>query len=142
MKNQASKSFAVFLLLALVWAVPLAYAQTPSRLKAHIPFNFLVGSRPLPAGDYFVKPMTQEAILVQSVDNRSSAVVLTTAVQAKTTPEVGKLVFNQYGDQYFLSQIWTSEASTGRELFKSRMEREIASKISNPEKKTLIAEKK
>jgi hypothetical protein len=141
MKNQASKSFAVFLLLALVWAVPLAYAQTPCRLRANIPFNFVVGSRALPAGEYFVKPMSHEVILVQSEDNRSSAVVLTTAVQAKTTPEKAKLVFNQYGDQYFLSQIWTSEASIGRELFKSHMEREIASKTSNPERKTLIAEK-
>jgi len=141
MKSHACKSFAVFLLLTLVWAVPLANAQTASRLRAKIPFNFVVGSQHLPAGDYSVKPMSQVAVLVQSKDSRSSAVVLTTVVQAKKTQEIGKLVFNQYGNQYFLSQIWTPAADTGRELLKSRIEREIANKISSPEKKTLIAEK-
>jgi hypothetical protein len=141
MKSQAYKSFAAFLLLALVWAVPLAYAQTPSRLRANIPFNFVVGSQPLPAGDYSVKQVSQVAIVFQSEDSRSSAIVLTTAVQAKKIQEVGKLVFNRYGDQYFLSQIWTPSESTGREVTKSRVEREIANKMSNPEKKTLIAEK-
>jgi len=142
MKNQACKSFKVFLLLALVWAVPLAYAQSSGNLKASIPFNFIVGSKSLPAGQYSLKPVSQVAVLVQSEDSHSSAVVLTTAVEASKLQDVGKLVFNRYGDQYFLSQIWTPAASTGRQLHKSRMEREIANNISNPEKKTLIAQKK
>ena len=142
MKSQTYRSFSVFLLLTLVWAVPLTYAQTPSRLRASIPFNFVVGSQALPAGEYSLKPISQVAVLVQSEDSRSSAIVLTMAVQANKTQEIGKLVFNRYGDQYFLSQIWTPAASTGREMLKSRMEREIAKNMSNPEKKTLIADKR
>jgi hypothetical protein len=141
MKNKACKSIAVFLLPALVWAVPLVYAQSSGNLKASIPFNFVVGGKPLPAGEYSVKPVSQVAVVVQNKDNLSSAIVLTTTVEASKIQEVGKLVFNRYGDQYFLSQIWTPAASTGRQLSKSRMEREIANKLSNPEKKTLIAQK-
>ena len=34
--------------------------------------------------------------------------------------------FNRYGDQYFLSKIWPPSSDSGRELTKSRLEREVA----------------
>jgi hypothetical protein len=111
-------------------------------MTANIPFNFTVGSQPLPAGQYSVKPLSQAAVLVQSEDSRSAAIVLTMAAQANKTQEVGKLVFNRYGDQYFLSQIWTPASNTGRVLPKSRLEREIAKNVPNPEKTILTAEKR
>ena len=55
-------------------------------------------------------------MLVQSKDAASSAIVLTTATQAGKISDVGKLVFNRYGDQYFLSKIWVPSSDTGREL--------------------------
>jgi hypothetical protein len=142
MKNQASRSFAVLTLLTLVWAVPLVYAQSSSRMTANIPFNFTVGSQPLPAGQYSVKPLSQAAVLVQGEDSRSAAIVLTMAAQSSKTQQVGKLVFNRYGDQYFLAQIWTPATNTGRVLPKSRLEREIAKNVPNPEKTILTAEKR
>ena len=40
-----------------------------------------------------------------------------------TGPQEPKLVFHRYGDQYFLSQIWTT--STRRDFSMSRKEREL-----------------
>jgi len=37
-------------------------------------------------------------------------------VHAGKTSDVGQLVFNRYGDQYFLSKIWPPSPDTGREL--------------------------
>ena len=117
-------------LLALAM-VPATQAQS-FMLKASIPFDFLVGETRLPAGDYHVKSTTQGAMLIQSPNARSSATVLTQPTFAAKISDVGKLVFNQYGDQYFLSKIWVPSSDTGRELPKSRLEREVARNISKP----------
>jgi len=117
-------------LLALAM-VPATQAQS-FMLRANIPFDFLVGETRLPAGDYHVKSTNQGTMLIQSTNARSSATALTSAASAGKISDVGKLVFNQYGDQYFLSKIWVPSSDTGRELPKSRLEREVARNMSKP----------
>ena len=107
-----------------VLMVPATQAQ--SIFKAEIPFDFAVGDKWLPAGEYQVKPVSERVTLIQSQDARSSALAMTMPVNAGKTSDVTKLVFNRYGDQYFLSKIWTRSSDTGRELTKCRLEREVA----------------
>jgi hypothetical protein len=73
-----------------------------------------------------VKQLQPGVIQVQDKVTRSSAIVMTTGVQTGKTSDVGKLVFNRYGDNYFLSRIWEPSSITGRQLPKSRLEREVA----------------
>ena len=83
--------------------VPATHAQS-IMLKADIPFDFTVGDKQLHSGEYHVKQMNQGlTLIIESKDARSSAMVLTTPTQARKISDVGKLVFNRYGDQYFLS---------------------------------------
>jgi hypothetical protein len=110
--------------------VPATQAQS-IMLKADIPFDFVVGDKQLPAGEYQVKSLHQAATQIQSTDTRSTAIVLTTGMQAAKISNTGKLVFNRYGDQYFLSKIWAPWSDAGRELPKSRLEREVAQSLSN-----------
>ena len=105
--------------------VPATHAQS-IMLKANIPFNFVVGDQQLPSGEYQVKQLQSGVVQVQGRATRSSATVLTMSTQAAQIPNVGKLVFNRYGDQYFLSKIWAPSSGTGHELRKSRLEREVA----------------
>ena len=105
--------------------VPATQAQS-IMLKADIPFNFVVGDTQLPSGEYHVKQLRPGVIQVQGKVTRSSAIVMTTGVQTGKTSDVGKLVFNRYGDNYFLSAIWEPSSITGRQLRKSRLEREVA----------------
>ena len=49
-----------------------------------------------------------------------------------------KLVFNQYGNHFFLSQVWPAGA-TGRGLRKSRQEVEMAKATSRPEVLSVIS---
>ena len=120
--------------------VPATQAQS-IMLKADIPFNFVVGDKQLPPGEYHVKQTHPSLTLIQSHDARSLAMVLTTATQARKISDVGKLVFNRYGDQYFLSKIWTPSSDTGREVRKSRLEREVAQRLSEGAP-TVVAAKK
>jgi len=107
--------------------VPATQAQS-IMLKTDIPFDFVVGDKQLHSGEYHVKQTHPGVMLIQSKDARSSAMVLTTAAQAGKISDVNKLVFNRYGDQYFLSKIWASDS--GRQLPKSRLEREVAQRLS------------
>ena len=107
-----------------------AQGQSPSnRLRANIPFDFAVGGRTLPAGTYSVgsAQISQDdlVILIRGVEGGSSSMNLTNPVQTASPKDKPTLVFHRYGDQYFLFQIWPAGASTGRELLKSRSERQI-----------------
>jgi len=120
--------------------VPATQAQS-IMLKAEIPFDFVVGEKRLHSGEYHVAQINQATTLIQSKDARSSAMVLTTAAQASKIADAGKLVFNRYGDQYFLSKIWAASSGMGREFRKSRLEREVAQRLSEGAP-TVVAAKK
>jgi hypothetical protein len=67
-------------------------------------------------------------------------------IQTEDIQQLSKLVFRRYEDQYFLSEVWTSGVSTGRELPSSRKERlikqEIAKHGSNPQKVSVLGDKR
>ena len=114
------------ILTLVAWLmVPATHAQS-IMLKADIPFNFVVGDTQLQSGEYHVKQLRPGVIQVQG---KSSAFVMTTGGDGGNTSGGSKLVFNRYGDQYFLSRIWAP--GMGHELRKSRLEREVAQRLSN-----------
>jgi hypothetical protein len=119
-------AYRVLIALTLFAVLMVPATQAQSIWKAEIPFDFAVGNKWLPAGEYQVERRSQRVMLIQSTDARSSALAMTIEVHAGKTSDVTKLVFNRYGDQYFLSKIWTRSSDTGRELTKSRLEREVA----------------
>ena len=138
MKKQALKNFTVLNLLLMLTAVSVA-AQS-ERSKIAIPFSFIVGQKTLPAGEYTVAPNRRDfdkVWLVQSGDGLTSCLFTTLPVRAHQTQEETKLVFHKYGDQYFLSQIWTPGGNTGRELFMPRLEQQLA-KNANIERQTIV----
>jgi hypothetical protein len=127
MKKQVLKNFTMLSLLLMLTAVSVAAQSDRSRIT-NIPFSFIVGGKTLPAGDYTVEPNRRDSHkvwLVQSRDGRASALFATIPVRAGDTQEKTSLVFNKYGDQYFLSQIWTAGGNSGRELPMLKLEREL-----------------
>jgi hypothetical protein len=97
-------------------------------VRITIPFEFVIKDKVLPPGDYIVKRSVSEnpeMLLIRSVDGSRGAYVLTSNVQANTRQNESKLVFHRYGDQYFLSQVWTAGETAGRELPKSGRERAV-----------------
>ena len=124
-------AYQVLIALTLFAGLMVSATQAQSiMLKADIPFDFVVGDKRLPSGEYHVKSLDQVTMQIQSKDARSTAIVLTTGMQAAKISDVGKLIFNRYGDQYFLSKIWAPSSVSGRELPKSRLEREVAQRLS------------
>jgi hypothetical protein len=122
--------FGFLSVIALVTAVGSAQAQSLAyKLRANIPFDFVVADKKLSAGEYSIGRTRQDSddnvLQISSVDGRGNAIRSSTPVESRVLKNKGTLVFHRYGDQYFLSQVWPAGASTGRQLAKSRSEREI-----------------
>lgn len=131
MQKQTLKNVAV-LNLVLMLTVVSAAAQSKRSRVTNIPFNCIVGGKTLPAGDYTVEPNrrdSEKVWLIQTRDGGTSAFFNTIPLRASETQEQTRLVFHKYGNQYFLSQIWTAGGNSGRELLMPRQERELAKKI-------------
>jgi hypothetical protein len=91
-------------------------AQAPSKVEVNIPFEFSAGKTTLQPGVYSIKRMSGNNMTLRSADGKSAVILNAPLNLTSTDPEsVERLVFNKYGDQYYLSQIWLT-ADTGREL--------------------------
>jgi hypothetical protein len=127
MKKRTFAMATALALCILAAAVP-AYAQGPT-VTANIPFEFMVGSQILPAGEYRIQsePLGDDCVqLIRSLDGGTPAMVLTMAlVEPKGQQVAPQLVFHKYGHTYFLSEVWAG-GDRGRKLFKSRREKELA----------------
>jgi hypothetical protein len=116
-----------FLGLGFLLAVSAAQAQEP-RVKANIPFDFVVADRVMPAGEYEVSQLgaTGQAIAILSEDRKSAAMTVTSACASSGPSKSSKLVFHAIGGRYFLSQIWVEGYDQGRQFRESKAERELA----------------
>ena len=93
--------------IALFAASSLAAAGTLSaqdhKTKANIPFAFTVGSRTLPAGNYTISSLSRNGVAVQN--DQSHMVAVSSVYDSDKQSPNGVLVFERYGNQYFLEEI-------------------------------------
>ena len=120
------KQLLALLGLGLLLATVTASAQT-MHLKADVPFDFVVGGRTLPSGEYTIRTLNGgNQILAISAPDQKAIVFLTNMCKSLNTSPESKLVFARYGDRYYLSEMWIEGNSTGRQLPKSRSEVRVA----------------
>ena len=123
MKKQAMNLVAALGFLLAVSATS-AFAQT---MKADIPFAFHAANETLPAGRYEVSTANtvKGSIIVRGTENKQAVAALVINVASKRTPEVSKLIFRRYGDQYFLAQIFVKGQTSGIEMLQTKAERRL-----------------
>ena len=114
--------------LALAITTP-ARAQLPgTAMRAYIPFEFMVNGKTLPAGNYEVKRITDEpeGLIIRSLDNKHDhAVFETESTQQNRLPRHDEIIFDRYGESYFLSEVLAGGTETGRKLAPSRAEKQL-----------------
>jgi hypothetical protein len=129
--------------LSTLVMLTISAAFGPVRLMAQdpihvtIPFNFSVGSKPFAAGEYRVRHLSSSTLAIQNEDGSAQMVVLANAGEPSKTPGLAKLIFNRYGDRYFLSRV--SQDDRGWELMKSAAEKELIAKRSEPKSLSIVA---
>ena len=125
MQKQMIKTLSMLMLLAVVALTATAVsAQTSRQVNANVPFSFIVGDKELPAGNYRIQPTSigSGILRIAGTENSKSTVRLTSLLRRNDSGR-GKLVFHRYQDQYFLSEIWVTGESDGRQLVKSKREK-------------------
>jgi len=118
------------LILALS-AVP-GHAQAEAKVKATIPFDFVVGNKELKAGNYVIESLlTNNALQFRGEDRDVQQIAFTVSIETNRTGNHGRLIFNHNGDQYFLSQVWLSGDENGRELIPGAQEKAAANRSTS-----------
>lgn len=130
MRNLRKQLVPMMMLLALLVFVGAskAQAQVVGTIEADIPFDFHAGNARFPAGKYIVKMMddsNNEIMEITSADGHHSAVFLVRATQANAGVPKTELIFNKYGDKYFLSEVFDEGNQNGSEVLESNYEKII-----------------
>jgi hypothetical protein len=130
MKNLRS----VLFVLAAILLVPVARAQQ-NGVKADVPFDFVVGNRAYPAGEYTLRAALNDSgiIRIENMNEVSAAFTQSNSCTKATPSPETKLVFHRMGGHHFLYQVWTAGNLTGREFPKGRIEVELAQNHEKPE---------
>src|SRR5271170_6782011 len=99
------KQIAVIALIILAGFCTAGSLQAQSHeVRANVPFDFTVGGKHLPAGNYSFVSDRNDTIVVRNYDARIEVLSMTFDTE-KPAANYSRLVFNKYGDQYFLSEI-------------------------------------
>jgi hypothetical protein len=131
MKNQLRRLL-VTIGLSAVLGSSLLNAQVNGRVAtATVPFSFRIADRVLPPGNYTLTAHSNGLTQLWNTDTQQGMVFLTHS-EMQGPESDPKLVFNCYGDRYFLSQIWYGGSDSGRILAKGRLEKEIAGTGKTP----------
>jgi hypothetical protein len=115
-------------MLAVLGAVVVmpAAARTDRDVRAEIPFEFVAGGLTLPAGTYeFTQAGGEQVIRITDANGvRKAALVVSPVYHVRGQSATAGLIFNKYGQQYFLNQVWGAGAVTGVRLPQTKRERE------------------
>lgn len=133
MKRELLKGISMLILLVVIaLTTAVASGQTKStnaatKLTANIPFEFSVGYKTMPAGEYSVQTVVTagNSLLIKSADASLCALRSSEETSRTKEPKQARLVFHRYGDKYFLAEVWNGVEAVGRQLIKSEDERTV-----------------
>jgi hypothetical protein len=119
-----------------------AQGQIIGQLEANIPFTFHAGGAKLPPGKYTIHVLDDtdlNEMEIRSADGRTSALFEVREAQDSTAPKKSELVFNHYGDRYFLSKLFDEGEKVGSAVVESGYAKKYASGGASDEEKEVAA---
>jgi hypothetical protein len=120
------------LFMALVFTLTIfpikAHAQIIGDLEVTIPFQFHAGDAKLPPGKYIIHPVDNSDLTIMEIsseDGSTSALFEVHDAEANSTPAKSELIFNKYGNRYFLAKLFDEGNSNGSAVNESRYEKKV-----------------
>ena len=126
--------------LGLLLVAACANAQN-IKVKANVPFDFVVDKATLPAGDYTLDQLSasSRALAIRNREAGVGMIALPNAAESMNPSNDTRLVFHRYGEKYFLSQIWVQGEVEGCQLQMSKHETEIARNVQRDQDVIILA---
>jgi hypothetical protein len=131
-----------FIGVALGMSTISAQAQIIGQLEADIPFTFHAGGAKLPPGKYTIHVLDNSNLglmEIQSADGRTAALFQVREAQDSTEPKKSELVFNHYGNRYFLSKLFDDGDKVGSAVVESGYAKQYASGGASGEERDVPA---
>ena len=119
-----------------------AQGQIIGQLEANIPFTFHAGGSKPPPGKYVIHVLdnTDLSLMeIESADGRTAALFNVREAQDSTDPKKSELVFNHYGNRYFLSKLFDEGEKVGSAVVEAGYSKKYASGGASGEEKEVAA---
>ncbi len=120
-------SLLVLSVFALTIFAGKAHAQIVGDLDVDIPFQFHAGNTKLPAGKYRIHVLDDSDLTVMeitSADGSTSALFQVQESDANSAPTRSELIFNKYGNRYFLAKLFDEGNPSGSRVIESHYEKQ------------------
>ncbi len=131
------------LMLIAVPVIAAAQLRIGDRVVAKVPFRFMVADKYVPAGECTLQKadMTGRTLIIRNVE--AGVAFFANASIGDSKKVAGKfgyqLVFNKYGDRYFLSEMRAVDSGTTYSLVQSKEESELRAQNATVSERTVIA---
>ena len=130
MKKRLTAIFSAMALIAILATAASTQAQSGFTISITVPFDFVIGNETYSSGDYIVSTGSNpDLVKVQSKAGNGTAFVIGVTLRPAWGEHQPELVFNRYGERYFLNTIWLG--FEGHRLAKSKLERKLIEEESD-----------
>jgi hypothetical protein len=121
------------LFIASVFALMIypskGHAQIIHTLEVDIPFQFHAGNSELPPGKYSIRTLDMSDLSfmeITSADHSTSALFEVHETDASSGPAKSELIFNKYGNRYFLAKLFEEGNPSGDDVVESNDEKKLS----------------
>lgn len=126
MKSQSFKLFAMAFVLGLVTIFAAGSANAQEKLSFETSFDFHVGKDKLSAGTYELQMMSYGRYALRNKETKEARIVLFDIATKNTDSTVSeRIVFNRYGETYFLNGIFDRRDADGKQIVASSYEKQV-----------------
>ena len=122
-------SFFAVLVFALSLHPAKAHAQIIGELEVTVPFQFYAGNAKLPAGKYILHMLDNSDLRIMEIstaDGSTSALFEVEDAEANSAPPKSELIFNKYGNRYFLARVFDEGNPDGSRVPASQYEKRVS----------------
>lgn len=126
-KHHLLSLFVTLVLAAMIYPSS-AHAQIVGSMEADIPFQFHAGDARLPAGKYVIRMVDDSDLKIMEIskpDGSVAALFQVRSAEANSTPRKTELIFNRYGNKYFLEKVFDEGESDGSQVVESNYEKRV-----------------
>ena len=107
-----------------------AFGQTGKTVKANVKFDFQIGERIYPAGEYWIELISDNILLIRSAGDPNKKQILLANHSIWSKGQTPRLLFQKSGQDYFLTKVFLDTDRWGYSIRPSRRQRKSGKNLA------------